>query len=106
MSRTIRVLYRGLQGRAVMNFSCPPITAKSAVVISAAEAIDISNGVGNFNGPEFDWAPHRGDADVYVTNIGPFDGHVEFILHVNWHAPLDVLVDIIVLDNREQFFAA
>jgi hypothetical protein len=55
--------------------------------------------------------PHLGEANVYVTNIGPHDpeggtGGVEFHLHVDWNAPLDVIVTISVLDDVEQVVAA
>jgi hypothetical protein len=88
-----------MRGRVLMNFNWDPITEKSAVVIVAAEAKSTGPTLtGTF------WSPHRGAADVYVTNIGPHAGGVEFVLHVNWNQPLDVLTDIIVLDNFEQFF--
>lgn len=106
MSRTIRILYRGLQGRVRANFNWgidPPITKQSVIVMSAAEAKI------NF-GPVFGTLEditdfHLGDADVYVTNVSPHQGGVEFIIHINWGAPLDVLVDLTVLGPREQFFA-
>jgi hypothetical protein len=37
MARSIRILYRGVQGRVRRNFNWPPITEKSAVMITAAE---------------------------------------------------------------------
>jgi hypothetical protein len=47
-----------------------------------------------------------GDADVFIANVSPHDGGVEFILYVNWDSPLDVLVDMTALDPYEQFFPA
>lgn len=105
MSRTIRILYRGLNGRVRMNFNWgiqPAISKKSVVLMSAAEA---KVGQGLF-GPEEESSFHLGDADVFVTNVSPHDGGVEFILHVNWPSPLDVLVDLTVLGPYEQFHAA
>jgi hypothetical protein len=73
---------------------------QSIVLISAAEATDLTLGPP----PTFNF--NLGDADVYVTNVSPYDGGVEFILHVNWSAPLNVVVDICVFDPAEQFFVA
>jgi hypothetical protein len=103
MSHTIRILYRGQHGRIRKNFNwgiTPPITKKSVVVMSAAEAVTTQ---GLF-GPEEQTNFNLGDADVFVTNVSPHAGGVEFILHVNWNSPLDVLVDLTVLDPYEQFF--
>jgi hypothetical protein len=102
MARSIRVLYRGVQGRVRRNFNWPPITEKSAVVITAAE-YRLSGGIFGTDG-----RPLLGEANVYVTNIGPHDpeggsGGVEFHLHVDWGAPLDVIVTISVLEDVEQF---
>ena len=103
MSRTIRILYHSQHGRDRKNFNWhpdPPITKKSVVLMSASEAVTTPGVFGveeqtNFN---------LGDADVSVTNISPHEGGVEFILHVNWPGPLDVMVDLTVLGPREQFF--
>ena len=102
--QTIRLLYRGQQGRLRKNFNWginPPITKKSVIVMSAGEAtVD----PGSIFGPENASSFNLGDADVDVTNVSPHDGGVEFILHVNWGSPLDVLVTLTVLDPYEQFF--
>jgi hypothetical protein len=55
--------------------------------------------------------PLLGEANVYVTNIGPHDpeggsGGVEFHLHVDWDSPLDVIVTISVLEDVEDFVTA
>jgi hypothetical protein len=103
MSRTIRLLYRGMHGRVRANFNWtidPPITTKSVVVMSAGEAVVGQGLFGAENESKF----NLGDADVYVTNVSPHQGGVEFILHVNWNSPLDVLVDLTVLDPYVQFF--
>jgi hypothetical protein len=102
MSQSIRLIYRNQQGRTRHNYNWTPITKRSAVIITAAE-----------------WAPGRdpfdatgrpnlGEANVYVTNIGPHDpegdtGGVEFFLHVDWDSPLHVQVTITVLDEIEDF---
>jgi hypothetical protein len=103
MARSIRILYRGVKGRVRRNFNWPPITKNSAVVITAAEWAF----AGGIFGPTVG-RPNLGDANVYVTNIGPHGslgeaGGVEFHLHVDWNSPLDVIVTISVLDNVEQF---
>jgi len=105
MPRTIRVYYsksHGLHGRCRMNFNWPPITQQSVVLISAAEATDLIPSIA----PPPNFGFNLGDADVYVTNISPHQGGVEFILHVNWGAPLNIVVDISVFDPAEQFFVA
>lgn len=106
MAHSIRVLYRGVQGRVRRNFNWPPITQNSAVVITAAEW---SFAGGTF-GPTVG-RPNLGAANVYVTNIGPHNpeggpGGVEFLLHVDWDSPLDVIVTISVLENIEEFVVA
>jgi hypothetical protein len=105
MARSIRILYRGVQGRVRRNFNWPPINKNSAVVITAAEYA-LAGGVFGTDG-----RPHLGEANVYVTNIGPHDpeggdGGVEFHLHVDFTSPLDVIVTISVLEDVEQFVAA
>ena len=94
MSQTIRILYRGQKGRIRSNFNwgiTPPISKQTVVLMSAAEAkVDPGSIFGIENATTF----HLGDADVYVTNVSPHDGGVEFILHVNFDSPLDVLVDL------------
>jgi hypothetical protein len=102
MARSIRILYRGVQGRVRRNFNWPPINKNSAVVITAAEYA-LAGGVFGTAG-----RPLLGEANVYVTNIGPHDpegasGGVEFHLHVDWPSPLDVLVTISVLEDVEDF---
>ncbi len=110
MPRTIRVVYPKAAagvGWLRKNFNwgiSPPITKQSVVHVSAAEAS--LPGPGTLGGITADnTAFHLGEADVYVTNISPHDGGVEFILHVNFNSPLDIIVDITVFDDPiEQFF--
>ncbi|MEA3035430.1 MAG: hypothetical protein QOH04_1192 [Sphingomonadales bacterium] len=102
MSRSIRLIYRNQMGRSKHNYNWPPITKRSAVVITAAEWK-----AGN-NPEDSSGRPVLGDADIYVTNIGSHDpeggtGGVEFCLHVDWHKPLHVQVTIIVLDPVENY---
>ena len=102
MSQSIRLLYRNQQGRTWHNFNWTPITKRSAVIITAAEW--------KAGGDPFDATgrPNPGEANVYVTNIGPHDpegdtGGVEFALHVDWDSPLHVQVTITVLDEVEDY---
>jgi hypothetical protein len=110
MARSIRVLYRGQQGQIRVNFNWPPINLDSAVIITAAEFSPSFDGT--FGAPKTLGRPNLGAANVYVTNVGPHGkaggeaGGVEFILHVDWDSPLDVIVTITVLDDVEEFFQA
>ncbi|HEY7581647.1 MAG TPA: hypothetical protein VH855_28960 [Acetobacteraceae bacterium] len=77
------------------------ITANSVVHVSACEAkfFDAEN--------PLRW---RGDAPISVKNVRPHGpnpgdtntGGVEFFLVVEWGSPLDVAVDITVIDTPEQ----
>ena len=105
MSRSIRLIYRNMKGRSRMNYNWGPITKRSAVIITAAEW---SAGREPYDSTG---RPHLGEANIYVTNIGPHDpegatGGVEFYLHVDWDSPLDVQVTITVLDPIEDFRVA
>jgi hypothetical protein len=109
MAQSIRVLYRGQQGRQRKNLNWPPINLDSAIVITAAEFTPHFGGLGG--GPKTLGRPNLGDANVSVTNVGPHGsggeaGGVEFYLHVDFGSPLDVIVTITVLDNIEQFVQA
>lgn len=102
MSRSIRLIYRNQQGRSRKNFNWDAITKRSAVIITAAEWAA--------GGDPFDATgrPLLGEANVYVTNIGPHDpeggtGGVEFLLHVDWDSPLHVQVTITSLGEIENF---
>jgi hypothetical protein len=103
MARSIRVLYQGVQGRVRRNVNWDAITRSSAVLITAAEWSPAGGLFGLRVG-----RPLLGDANIYVTNIGPHGppgeaGGVEFHLHVDWHAPLYVIVTISVLEEVEDF---
>jgi hypothetical protein len=101
MARSIRVIYRGQKGRLRKNFNWDPIKEKSAVVITAAQWVPAGGVFGVIEG-----RPLLGEANVYITNIGPHDpegaqGGVEFYLHVDWPEPLDIIVTISVLEDVE-----
>jgi hypothetical protein len=107
MARSTRVLYRGVQGRVRRNFNWPPINLDSPVIITAAEFAPQFGGLGG--GPKTLGRPHLGEANVYVTNVGPHGvagaeaGGVEFHLHVDFGSPLDVVVTITVPEDIEGF---
>lgn len=105
MAQSFRILDRGVQGRVRRNFNSPSINLDSAVIITAAE-FTFHEGV--FGGPKTLGRPNLGDANVYVTNVGPHGfgaeaGGVEYHLHVDFDSPLDVIVTITVLDNIVEF---
>ncbi|PCN44465.1 hypothetical protein B9C88_09625 [Brevibacillus laterosporus] len=103
MARSIRVFYSNQQGVSRHNFNWPPINKKSAVLITAAEFF-WPGGIGGLE----DIRPHLGAASIWVSNVGvhgpePGSGGVEFLLHVDWPTPLNVMVTITVLDDIEQY---
>ncbi|MFF4161554.1 hypothetical protein [Streptomyces sp. NPDC001678] len=107
MARSIRILYRGQQGTIRKNWNWDAIGLDTTVVITAAEFTPEFGGLGG--GPKTLGRPLLGAANVYVTNIGPHGvegieaGGVEFLLHVDWDSPLDVVVTITALEDIEAF---
>ena len=104
MARSIRVFYSNVRGTVRKNHNWPPINIKSAVLITAAEW---QSGP---LGPSLDGShrPFLGAAPIWVTNVGAHEsateaGGVEFLLHVQWDTPLNVMVTITVPDDIEQF---
>lgn len=77
------------------------------MIITAAEFTPRFGGLGS--GPKTLGRPNLGDANVYITNVGPHGppgeaGGVEFHLHVDFGSPLDVIVTITDLEDIEEFF--
>jgi hypothetical protein len=100
MARSTRIILRNVQGRRRHNHNFAPITQNSAVVITACE-FKFAGGVFGAAG-----RPHLGEADVFVTNIGPHNpepdvGGVEFHIHAQSATPIDVMVTISVLEDVE-----
>lgn len=100
MVRSTRLILRGVQGRVRHNHNFAPIHQNSAVIITACQF--------RFHGGIFGSAgrPFLGDADVYVTNVGPHDreggdGGVEFPIHADSPTLIDVMVTITVLKDVE-----
>jgi hypothetical protein len=103
MAQTLRVFYRGVQGRQRTNLNWSPISEKSTVIITAAEWHP-SGGIFGLSEGRY----NLGDANVYVTNIGPHGdqseaGGVEFYVHADSGAPVDVVAAITVLEDYEEF---
>ena len=106
MAESIRFVRRGVHGRVRHNHNWPGvISARSVVHITAGEV-----GVGTTqllqNPPVQDFFYHLGEAIVWVSNISPHKnefrgdlGGVEFFLHVDWDAPIDVAITITVEDD-------
>jgi hypothetical protein len=67
-------------------------------------AIGSASVFGAHGGAGQDFAYHLGDADIWVSNVSPHAGGVEFILHVDWPEPLNVAVTISVEDDDPQQF--
>jgi hypothetical protein len=103
---TLRVVYQGINSDppggtfstgytspTVLRVTWPVIHSTSIVLISASE-------VRNDDVPRFTPLIERfvGDAPITVRNIAPQEGFVDFWVYVDWQEPLDVSVDIVVLD--------
>jgi hypothetical protein len=103
MATSIRVFYgkeNGLHGRCRMNFNWGAINALSVVNITAGEAHDWES-AHLLGGQMFTY--NLGNANVWVSNISPHNGGVEFILNVEWRNPLNVAVTITVEDGPLSF---
>ena len=103
---TLRVVYRGIYSNpsgdflatdyvnwTVLRVTWPPIHSTSVVLISASECR--ADDVQRFT-PVFE--RFVGDAAITVRNISPQEGFVDFWIYVDWEKPLDVAVDLVVLD--------
>ncbi|MGA4986272.1 hypothetical protein ACPB9I_30040 [Streptomyces cellulosae] len=103
MARSLRIFYSGVKGTVRKNHNWPVISEKSAVIITAAEFF----WPGGFGGLE-SIRPSLGAAPIWVSNVGAHGdgseaGGVEFLLHVDWDSPLNVMVTITVLEDIEQY---
>ena len=67
MARSTRFIRRGVQGRVRQNLNFAPIHQNSAIIITACE-FRFVGGIAGAAG-----RPHLGEADVFVTNVGPHD---------------------------------
>lgn len=97
MATTFRMYLWGRQGRRVENFRAPQITRHSVVHISVSEATAIPPQ--SFT-PIFD--RFVGAANITVHNISPSDGRVDFVVTVEWGAPLNIVTDITIFDPPQE----
>ena len=106
MARSIRVIYRNVQGRIRTNVNWDAITVDTSVIVTAAEWAPTGGISGILVG-----RPLLGDANVYVTNVGPHGsgseaGGVEFYLHADFGSPVPfVAVSITAVEPFEQTIA-
>lgn len=101
---SFKAFYRGTHGTSRMNFNHPKISKDAVVVITAAEWQ--RNEENSFHLDTV--RPHLGAAAIWVSNVGVHGpeggtGGVEFLLHVDWGQPLDVVVTFTVLDPVQEY---
>jgi hypothetical protein len=87
------------KGRSLLHFRAGEITPKSVVHISATEATAL--GPPLIDGSQ-NWSAFIGAASVTVQNVSPGDGVVDFIVNVDWNSPLNITMDITILDPPRQ----
>jgi hypothetical protein len=110
MSQTIRVFWPPENGEFNQNFNWPPINDNSVVLVTASEYDPAAP-------PDADGSAKRfvGAAQINVFNVAPHgppsdsNKGVTYMMNVNWPTPLNVCVDITVLDdtpitNRQVFY--
>ncbi len=98
--RTLRVYFSNRRGYFRQNFNWMggPITRNSVVHISISEAAPDREPSLFGPRPLIRWL---GEARMTVHNVSPHDGGVEFSYTVDWPEPLNIAVDITVLDPPE-----
>lgn len=107
MARSLRLIFRNVQGRTRHNRNWDAISQESAVIMTAAQW-RFSGGVFGADGRPVLGEPGQ-EPNVYVTNIGPHGkpgieaGGVEFLLHTESNTPIDVMLTITALDPVERF---
>jgi hypothetical protein len=94
MATVFRWFVGNYNGRLNCTFSQSAINHQSVVLISVSEGKE----------PSSTAAPERfqGDAHIWVENISPREGAVEFRIMVNWFEPLEIWVDIFIADEFPQ----
>lgn len=107
MAHSVKFIRRGVHGRVIGNFNMPGII-KSRLAVVHMSAGEVKPGPRQAEGGVVqDWIYHLGDANIYVMNVCPhFNDHfggepggVEYVLSVDWHEPLDVMVTLTVEDE-------
>jgi len=119
MSKSIRFVRRGINGRIRQNFNWDAIRSHASVVhITAAEIIpldpNIPPNLKDAGEPDQNFRYHLGDINVWVSNVSPHCndhfidevGGVEFIINVDGpegiggaFSGIDVAITITVEDN-------
>lgn len=119
MARTGRVYWRARKGRHKFEVSWPGvINFRSVVIITVSEynrllPLDLSIPVPGAPPPPLhndDRLRFVGDANVWVCDIAPHGpdpanndpGGVQFVINIDWHEPITVVTDIIVIDDPVQ----
>jgi hypothetical protein len=90
---TVRMYLRDKRGRNQFRLSNPNIRRDSVVHISVTEATELQEGVFTPIYSRF-----IGAANFTVHNIAPADGHVDFIVTIDWPEPLNIVTDISIFD--------
>ncbi len=101
MATPMRFHYGRIRGRSVQHVRFHGVHPWSAVYVNASE----TTGFGSADFHPGYWNSQRyhlfiGAADVFVTNVAPYEGGVAFMLHVDYWAPLSVAVTIQLLDEN------
>lgn len=110
MARSIRIIFRNLQGPIRQNWNWDAISQESAVLITAAQW-EFFGGTFGSDGRPILGEPGQ-EPNVYVTNIGPHGkpggeaGGVEFLIHADSNSPINVMITITVFDPVESFEVA
>jgi hypothetical protein len=105
MARSTRVIFRNMQGRTRHNFNWDAINQDSAVLITAA-MFQFSGGIFGAAGRPVLGAEGQ-EPNVFVTNIGPHGreggeaGGVEFLVHTESNAPVDVMITFTAFEDVE-----
>ena len=105
MARSTRAIFRNMQGRTRHNFNWDAINQDSAVLITAA-MFQFSGGIFGAEGRPV-LGPEGQEPNVFVTNIGQHGraggeaGGVEFLVHTESNAPVDVMITFTVFEDVE-----
>ncbi len=105
---TLRVIYQGIHSKpsgdppatdyvnwTILRVVLDSISSTSIVLISASQC-SIDTDTTQVFTPVI--KRFVGSAPITVRNIAPQDGFVDFWIYVDWEEPLDVAVDVVVLD--------
>lgn len=88
-----------VNGRIVCTMNWAAVKTTSVVHLVASEFRNTD--VRSFTEPA--WQRFVGAANVWVSNIAPFNGGVVFCLHVDWFEPLPIIVDLTLFGPVDRF---